>query len=239
MNKYSQISWTPGKCCASRKWGVKGYLWISYSRLVSLIACAPSGAVGHKSGHLDPEGDGSIIYTSSVDTDGRSLNCNNAGASSSGLQALLFWHWLLVRYRSVNHGWKPCCESTAGVKHNDFDLCGTVHVQRAGKREQKIWLKSMNLRLSTASFFACLLFFLHRFTQTVVSLPPLLVCFMSSAFPTTTRRERSASPHASVNTQRARRVVFGQVHHCTAAGLNWDISQAVLIHTLDHILFVN
>lgn len=185
MNQSSQLSWTPGKCCAPRKWGVKGFSWISDSRLVPLIACTPSGAVGHKSSQHDPERDGSIIYTSSVDADGRSLNCNNAGASSSGLQALLFWHWLLVRYRSVNHGWKPCCESTAGVTHDDFDLCGTVHVQRAGKRVQKIWLKSMNLRLSTAeaaSFFACLLFFLPRFDQTVVSLLSLLVCSAAILF---------------------------------------------------------
>lgn len=73
--------------------------------------------------------------------------------------------------------------------HDDFDLCGAVHVQRAGKREQKSWLKSVishgwtvTTTVSTAaSFSACLLFVLHRFDQTVVSLLSLLVCFMSSA----------------------------------------------------------
>lgn len=183
--------------------------------------CTPSGADGHNSSQHDSERDGSIIYTSSVNTDGRSLNCNNAGASSSGLQALLFWHWLLVRYRSVNHGWKPGCESAAGVTHDDFDLCGTVHVQRAGKRVQKVWLKSMNLRLSTAgaaSFFACLLFFPSQVLPDCCFPPVSVSVFSCHSLPMTTRRTHSASPHASVNTQRVERIVFGREYHRTAAG---------------------
>lgn len=45
-------------------------------------------------------------------------------------------HRLFVWYRSINHGWKPCVY-IASVMHDDSDLCGTVHVQRAGTREQK------------------------------------------------------------------------------------------------------
>lgn len=114
---------------------------------------------------------------------------------SSGLQAPLFWHRLFVWYRSINHGWKPCCVYTAGVTHDDSDLCGTVHVQRAGKRENREkksgWGRPKDLILQrptakqsplpAASFCACLLFFRHRFDQILVSLLPVLACLMSSA----------------------------------------------------------
>lgn len=54
---------------------------------------------------------GSIIYTSSVDTHGTLLNSNNAFASSSGLQAPLFGHRLLVWSTSVNRD-ESCAMST-------------------------------------------------------------------------------------------------------------------------------
>lgn len=53
-------------------------------------------------------------------------------AINPGSWILARGHRLFVWYRSIHPGWKPCCVYIASVMRDDSDLCGTVHVQRAG-----------------------------------------------------------------------------------------------------------
>lgn len=139
MNKFSQLPLT--LCCAPGKWGTS-FCWFLSFHLAPLIACSRSGAIGRKSRQLDPETAPLFTPAVSILTEHHWTPTAAGGASSSGPPGPLFWLGLLVWYRSINQGWKPCCVYTAGVTHGDSDLYGAGHVQRAGKREQKMCVKS-------------------------------------------------------------------------------------------------